>query len=162
MLVGLVTQSLFVATVTTSLVSKSLDTDYKLYGNKVAEHWNENNCPLWGPLTVLLRDIQRYQSCMWCNFHLNAKSNRSEIVLASISSVCDWSRKSRQSLNQLDVKLNSIVLYVHFFFLISRRDNFVTVCAALNARALILAIKFPGHTLNPCYLTFEFANFFCL
>ena len=36
MLVGLVTQSLFVATVTTSLVSKSLDTDYKLYGNKVA------------------------------------------------------------------------------------------------------------------------------
>lgn len=38
MLVGLVTQSLFVATVTTSLVSKSLDTDYKLYGNKVAEH----------------------------------------------------------------------------------------------------------------------------
>lgn len=99
---------------------------------------------------------------MWCNFHLNAKSNRSEIVLASISSVCDWSRKPRQSLNQLDVKLNSIVLYVHFFFLISRRDNFVTVCAALNARALILAIKFPSHTLNLCYLTFELANFFCL
>ncbi|XP_022800571.1 uncharacterized protein LOC111338361 [Stylophora pistillata] len=36
MLIGLATQSLFVATVTMSLVSKSLDADYKLYGNKVA------------------------------------------------------------------------------------------------------------------------------
>lgn len=35
MLSGLVTQGLFVAAVTMSLVSQSLDVDFKLYGNKV-------------------------------------------------------------------------------------------------------------------------------
>ena len=37
MLSGLVTQGLFVATVTMSLVSQSLDVDFKLYGNKVIQ-----------------------------------------------------------------------------------------------------------------------------
>lgn len=35
MLAGLIIQGLFVATVTMSLVSQSLDVDFKLYGNKV-------------------------------------------------------------------------------------------------------------------------------
>ena len=37
MLSGLVTQGLFVAAVTMSLVSQSLDVDFKLYGNKVIQ-----------------------------------------------------------------------------------------------------------------------------
>jgi len=37
MLSGLVTQGLFVAAVTMSLVSQSLDVDFKLYGNKVTQ-----------------------------------------------------------------------------------------------------------------------------
>lgn len=37
MLSGLVTQGLFVATVTMALVSQSLDFDFKLYGNKVGQ-----------------------------------------------------------------------------------------------------------------------------
>ena len=37
MLSGLVTQGLFVAVVTMSLVSQSLDVDFKLYGNKVMQ-----------------------------------------------------------------------------------------------------------------------------
>ena len=40
MLAGLIIQGLFVATVTMSLVSQSLDVDFKLYGNKVTRLTN--------------------------------------------------------------------------------------------------------------------------
>ena len=42
MLAGLIIQGLFVATVTMSLVSQSLDVDFKLYGNKVTRLKNSS------------------------------------------------------------------------------------------------------------------------
>lgn len=42
MLAGLIIQGLFVATVTMSLVSQSLDVDFKLYGNKVTRLTNSS------------------------------------------------------------------------------------------------------------------------
>lgn len=42
MLAGLIIQGLFVATVTMSLVSQSLDVDFKLYGNEVTRFTNSS------------------------------------------------------------------------------------------------------------------------